>query len=310
MLLPSCHARVEVYDLPSHAVTDTRASPRADNEPLPWRRRATRNTRAFLSPAVRHAAAERGLDPRALSGSGADGRLTRDDVLTLDMTSRGDDIVPFNNVRRRAAIALLASKRAAPHSLAVVAADYTVIERFRSATGLTALPFVARAVIDALREFPVLNSTIDDDTLIIHRSVNLGIAVDLDYQGLVVPVIRDSDGMRLRSLASAIRDVAARARAKQLGPDDLAGGTFTITNPGAAGTWISFPILNTPQVAILSTDGIAKRVVVDEHDGLRIAPVGNLCLTFDHRALDGAYAGAFLRRLREIIKQRDWTPET
>ena len=124
-----------------------------------------------------------------------------------------------------------------------------------------------------------------------------------------MPVVRDADGMRLRGLAAAIRDVAARARAKQLGPDDLAGGTFTITNPGAAGTWISFPILNAPQVGILSTDGVAKRVVVDDHDGLRIAPVGNLCLTFDHRALDGAYAGAFLDRLREIIEQRDWAAE-
>ena len=131
-----------------------------------------------------------------------------------------------------------------------------------------------------------------------HRGVNLGVAVDLDYQGLVVPVVRGADGMRLRGLAAAVRDVAARARAKKLGPDELAGGTFTITNPGAAGTWVSFPVLNAPQVGILSTDGVAKRVVADDRGGLRIAPVGNLCLTFDHRALDGAYAGAFLRRVR------------
>ena len=103
--------------------------------------------------------------------------------------------------------------------------------------------------------------------------------------------------------------MAARARAKQLGPDDLAGGTFTITNPGAAGTWISVPILNAPQVGILSTDGVAKMVVADGDDRLRIAPVANLCLTFDHRALDGAYAGAFLRRVREIVERRDWAAE-
>ena len=228
--------------------------------------------------------------------------------MATDPESRGDEILPFNNVRRRAAVALLASKRTAPHTLAVVAADYTVIERVRSEAGLTALAFVARAVIDTLREFPALNATIDGEALVIHRSVNLGIAVDLDYQGLVVPVIRNGDGMRLRGLAGAIRDVAERARAKRLGPDDLAGGTFTITNPGAAGTWISFPILNAPQVGILSTDGVAKTVVVAD-DGLRIAPVGHLCLTFDHRALDGAYAGAFLRRVREIIEQRDWAAE-
>ena len=191
----------------------------------------------------------------------------------------------------------------------MIAADYTEIERVRSAAGLTALPFVARAIVDALHEFPLLNATVDGEAVVVHRAVNLGIAVDLDYQGLVVPVARGAEGMRLRPLAAAIREVAQRARAKQLGPDDLAGGTFTITNPGAARTWISVPILNAPQVGILSTDGVAKKVVADEDDGMRIAPVGNLCLSFDHRALDGAYAGAFLGRVREIIERRDWAAE-
>ena len=210
-------------------------------------------------------------------------------------------------MRRRAASALIASKRTAPHALTLVAADFSQIERVRSAAGLTALPFVALAVIDALHEFPLLNATVAGDGLVVHRAVNLGIAVDLDHQGLVVPVIRHADGMTLRDLAAAIRDVAARARAKQLRPDDLAGGTFTITNPGAAGTWISFPVLNAPQVGILATDGVAKTVVADDN-GMRIAPIGNLCLTFDHRALDGAYAGDFLGRLREIVEQ-DWAAE-
>lgn len=265
-------------------MTDTRASSGPGDELLPWRRRGPREIRdGFLSPAVRNALAV-GAAPR-------------------------DEVVPFNNVRRRAAKALIASKRTAPHALAVVAVDYGKIEHLRLEAGLTALPFVARAVVDALRAFPLLNATADGDALVVHRSVRLGIAVDLAYEGLVVPVIRDADGMRLRNLVTAIREVGSRARAKQLGPDDLAGGTFTITNPGAAGTWISFPVLNAPQVGILSTDGVSKRVVADERDGLRIAPVGNLCLTFDHRALDGAYAGAFLVRLREIIEQRDWAAE-
>jgi pyruvate dehydrogenase E2 component (dihydrolipoamide acetyltransferase) len=259
---------------------------------------------------VRRAASDRGVDVRQLSGSGsgADARVTRADVLAAGTTTR-DEVVPFNNVRRRAAKALLASKRSAPHALAVVAVDYTAVEKVRSEAGLTALPFVARAVIDTLREFPMLNATVDGDSLVTHKAVNLGVAVDLNFQGLVVPVIRGSDRMRLRRLAEAIRDVAARARAKQLGPDDLAGGTFTITNPGAAGTWMSFPILNAPQVAICSTDGVAKRVVVDADGALRIAPVGNLCVTFDHRALDGAYVGTFLARLRDRIERRDWTTE-
>jgi 2-oxoglutarate dehydrogenase E2 component (dihydrolipoamide succinyltransferase) len=252
-------------------VTDTRASSEPGDELLPWRRRAPRHTRTETAPPV-------------------------------------DDVVPFNNVRRRAAIALLASKRAAPHALTLAAVDFSEIERVRTTAGLTALPFVARAVIDALHEFPHLNATVDGEALRVHRSVNIGIAVDLEYEGLVVPVVRGAGGMRLHSLAVAFRDLAARARAKQLGPDDVAGGTFTITNPGAAGTWISVPILNAPQVAILATDGVAKTVVAGD-DGLRIAPVANLCLSFDHRALDGAYAGAFLRRLREIVERRDWAAE-
>ena len=235
--------------------------------------------------------------------------MTRSDLLAIDATPPGEVVVPFNNVRKRAAKALLASKRSAPHALVVVEADYTAIERARAEAGLTSLPFVARAAIDTLREYPALNATVDGEALVLHPSVNLGIAVDLDYQGLVVPVIRGSDGLRLRDLGAAIRAVATRARAKQLGPDDLAGGTFTITNPGAARTWLSVPILNAPQVAILSTDGVSKRVVVGTGGGLRIAPVGNLCLSFDHRALDGAYAGAFLHRLRENIEQRDWWAE-
>jgi pyruvate dehydrogenase E2 component (dihydrolipoamide acetyltransferase) len=228
--------------------------------------------------------------------------------MRAEATSLPDEVVPFNNVRRRAATALLASKRTAPHALTLVAADFSEIERVRASAGLTALPFVARAVIDALHEFPFLNATVDEEARRLHRSVNIGIAVDLDHEGLVVPVVHAAAGMRLRSLAAAFRDLAARARAKQLGPDDLAGGTFTITNPGAAGTWISVPILNAPQVAILATDGVAKTVVAGD-DGLRIVPVANLCLSFDHRALDGAYAGAFLGRVRETVERRDWAAE-
>jgi 2-oxoglutarate dehydrogenase E2 component (dihydrolipoamide succinyltransferase) len=250
---------------------------------LPWRRRAPRHWRTETTLPV-------------------DGVVPFNSVVPLNR------VVPFNNVRRRAATALLTSKRTAPHALTLVAADFSEIERVRSTSGLTALPFVARAVIDALHEYPLLNATVDGEALRVHRSVNIGIAVDLDYEGLVVPVVRNADGMRLRTLAAAFRDLAARARAKQLGPDDVAGGTFTITNPGAAGTWISVPILNSPQVAILATDGVTKTVVAGD-DGLRIAPVANLCLTFDHRALDGAYAGAFLCRLREIVERRDWAAE-
>jgi 2-oxoglutarate dehydrogenase E2 component (dihydrolipoamide succinyltransferase) len=166
-------------------------------------------------------------------------------------------------------------------------------------------------VIDALREFPMMNATMHADgvSVVMHRAVHLGVAVDLDFKGLVVPVVHDADGLRLRALADAIHDVATRARARRLVPDDLAGGTFTITNPGASRTWISYPVINTPQVGILSTDGVSKQVVADDDGRVRIAPVGHLCCSFDHRAVDGAYAGAFARRVRELVETRDWSRE-
>jgi pyruvate dehydrogenase E2 component (dihydrolipoamide acetyltransferase) len=282
-----------------------------DAETLPWRRRPERETSEFVSPAAQRAAREAGVDPAGVVGHGAGGRVTRDDVLAAaGAAASRDEIVPFDNIRRRTAAALLASKRTAAHAGTFLVADYSAIDAVRRTAKLTALPFVARAVIDALREYPMCNATLeDDDALTLHRAVHLGIAVDLDFRGLVVPVVHDADGLRLRALADAIRDVATRARARKLGPDDLAGGTFTITNPGASRTWISFPVINRPQVGILATDGVAKRVVSDDDARLRIAPVGHLCLSFDHRAIDGAYAGSFLRRVQEIVQTRDWLSE-
>ena len=309
----------------------------------PWRRRAARDPHRFVSPAVRNLGRALGVDPATLLGRGTGGRVTRADVLTAaGVTAPGiiapdaaaaaaaaattptvagatapgarDEVVPFNNIRRRAATGLLASKRAIPHAVEIVQADYRAVDAARARSGLTALPFVARAVVDALREFPALNATTDETdgaalSTTTHRAVNLGIAVDMEFQGLVVPVVHGADGLRLRALAAAIRAVAGRARAKQLTPDDLAGGTFTITNPGASGTWISLPVINRPQVGILSTDGVAKLVVADDEGRMVIAPRGHLCCAFDHRAVDGAYVGAFLRRVQEIVETRDWSVE-
>jgi pyruvate dehydrogenase E2 component (dihydrolipoamide acetyltransferase) len=297
----------------------------SESATLPWRRRAARDTRGFVSPAVRNLARELGVDPASLLGRGTGARVTLADVRVAGMgadrasvpgTSAADEtgrdeVVPFDNVRRRTAVGLLASKRTIPHALEVVAADYGAIDGARAVAGLTALPFVARAVVDALREFPLMNATVAEDGLsvVTHRAVHLGIAVDLDFHGLVVPVVHGADGLRLRALAAAIREVAGRARARKLVPDDLAGGTFTITNPGASGTWISFPVINRPQVGILATDGVSKQVVAGDDGRLGIASVGRLCCAFDHRALDGAYAGAFLRRIRHTIENRDWLRE-
>ena len=209
------------------------------------------------------------------------------------------------------------SKQTSAHAFTSVAADYSAIETARSVRGdvfrreegfsLTGLAFVAAAACIALREHPALNAGVRDDAVHLYRSVNLAIAVDLDHQGLVVPVIRDADARSVRGLARSVRDLASRARARRLGPDDLVGGTFTITNPGSYGTERSVPIINQPQVGILSTDGVRKRVVVDPATGmLTIRPIGQLCLSFDARAVEPEVAGAFLTTVQCLIEQTAW----
>ena len=236
-----------------------------------------------------------------------------------------DDVEPFTAIRRRTAEHMVRSLGTAAHTLVVMEVDYSAVERTRLAAGdafraeagfgLTALPFVARAVIDAIADFPRVNASVGDDELVVHRGVHLGIAVDLEFEGLVVPVIRDADRLRLGPLAHAIHQHATAARARTLRPDDVAGGTFTLTNAGAYGTLLTAPIISQPQVAIISTDGVTMRPVAvpmaGEGSGYGIAvhPIGNLALSFDHRAFDGAYASAFLQRVVQLLTTRDWAQE-
>jgi 2-oxoglutarate dehydrogenase E2 component (dihydrolipoamide succinyltransferase) len=178
---------------------------------------------------------------------------------------------------------------------------------------LTYLPFIARATVEALHEWPNLNSSVGDDSLVVHHGINIGIAVDLDHQGLIVPVVHGAEEISLRGMARRIRDLATRARNKQLNMDDISGGTFSLTNAGPFGTFLTAPIINQPQVGILSTDGVKRRpVVVAQRDGteaIAIHSIGLLCLSWDHRAVDGAYAAAFLARVVEILDTRDWSAE-
>jgi 2-oxoglutarate dehydrogenase E2 component (dihydrolipoamide succinyltransferase) len=234
-----------------------------------------------------------------------------------------DAVVPLSNIRLRTGEHMVMSKSVAPHTLTAIEVDYEGVEQIRKAHGadfkaqegfsLTYLPFISRATIDALREYPHLNASVGDRELVVHNYVNLGIAVDLDFQGLLAPVVRDADGKRMRSIARDIMDVARRARSKQLSPDELSGGTFTLTNAGGYGTMMQFPIINQPQVAILSTDAVKRKPVVVEDDygneSIAIHSVGVLALAWDHRAIDGAYAAAFLARIKEIIETRDWESE-
>lgn len=234
-----------------------------------------------------------------------------------------DTIVPLNRIRQTTADYMVQSKQVSPHVLTAIEVDFENVERVRQANkaefkshegfGLTYLPFISRALIDALVDFPHMNASMSGGNLIVHGAVNLAIAVDLNFEGLLAPVIRNADGMRMRAIARNVVDLATRARAKKLTADEITGGTFTITNPGQYGTMMQFPIINQPQVAILSTDGISRKPVVvkDEfgNETVGIHSVGVLALAWDHRAFDGAYAAAFLNRLRTIIETKDWEAE-
>ena len=218
---------------------------------------------------------------------------------------------------------MVMSRDVSPHAFSVVEVDYANVDRTRSAIkddwkagegfSLTYLPFISRATIDALLEFPHMNASVGENEIVVHRFVDLGIAVDLDYEGLIVPVIRDAEDLRLRAIARHINDLAGRARTKKLMPDEISGGTFTISNNGSAGSVLTMPIINQPQVAILSTDAITRKPVVvatvDGGEAIAIHPVGNLAMAWDHRAFDGAYAANFLRRIKEILETRDWSAE-
>jgi pyruvate dehydrogenase E2 component (dihydrolipoamide acetyltransferase) len=300
-----------------------------------------------LSPAVRRLVAEHGLDVADIPGSGRNGRITRRDVQTyLDTRTApppaaraqapaarspaaprqrpgAGDVVPFNRVRRLTARHMVSSKATSPHVLQAVEVDFGSVERVRAQMrdawrarhrfSLTFLPFIAHAVCRALGEFPNLNASVEDDKLRLHAHVNLAIAVDLGPdEGLVAPVIRHAGSLSVEKLAHAIHDLSHNARNNRLRPDDLSGGTYTLSNSGSFGTLITAPIINQPQVAILSTDGIRKKPVVIERpdgDAIAIRPVGILAQSFDHRAVDGAYSAAFLGRIRSLLEQGNWTIE-
>jgi 2-oxoglutarate dehydrogenase E2 component (dihydrolipoamide succinyltransferase) len=324
-----------------------------------------------LSPIVRRLLAEHGVTPDQILGSGAQGRITREDVLAflnragmpIPATTRSaasappmssvnsaagaaaptpvtfgtssalpdaggvgagpdDLIVPLNKIRRLTGIHMVRSKATSPHALQAVEVDFHQVERARQALGeqwkaregysLTYLPFVARAVCDAIAKFPYVNASFSDAALIVHRRVHLGIAVDLRFDGLMVTVVRDAHRRNLRGLAEEIHRLAKNARDGTLNPDDVAGGTYTISNSGPYGTLFSASIINQPQAAILSMDSVRKRPVViegPEGDAIAIRPVGILAQSFDHRAFDGAYAAAFLHCVKDLIQTRDWLAE-
>jgi pyruvate dehydrogenase E2 component (dihydrolipoamide acetyltransferase) len=237
----------------------------------------------------------------------------------------GDEEIELDRLRVRIAQNMRQSKDTAVHVWTSVEVDFERVERVRQAHkqafkaeegfSLTYLPFISRATIDALKAYPIVNSSffLEERKAVLHRNVNLGIAIDLDQKGLIVAGVRDADGLRLVGLARRISELADKARSNKLEPNDVTGATFTITNPGPFGSFMSAPVINVPNVAILSTDTISKRPTVvqgpDGEDMIAIRHIGYLGLTWDHRAFDGSTAVLFLRQIKENIETWDWEQE-
>jgi pyruvate dehydrogenase E2 component (dihydrolipoamide acetyltransferase) len=300
----------------------------------------------MLSPLVRRLAAEHGIDVTTVPGTGVGGRIRREDMekviaaepttaaapaatpaavpaaprVTKAATDGRAETVPLSRMRLILADTLKTSQTLAASVWTSVEVDFDNVERvrteykarFKKETGasLSYLPFISRAVCDALRAFPTVNSSIDleSKTMTLHPYVNLGVAVDLDEQGLVVPVVNDADTLNIRGVASQIATKAAAARAKELSNKEMQGSTFTITNPGPFASYASAPIINQPNVAILCTDGVKRRPVA-VGDAIAIHPVGIIGLVYDHRAFDGSTASKFLLHIRDSLEQRDWSAE-
>jgi pyruvate dehydrogenase E2 component (dihydrolipoamide acetyltransferase) len=323
-----------------------------------------------LSPVVRRLAAENGIDLASLTGSGASGRIRREDIeqaiaarvgttapppapaqpvpavvspaapasvaapanaagsapaaaaaaVYQPTAAAGDKVVKLSRMRLITADLMLRSLRTSAHVWTSVEVDFERVEQVRQrhreqfkkqeGLSLTYLPFIARAVCDALREYPAVNASIDIEaqTMTLHRYVNLGVSVDLNQEGLMAPVVKSADSLNIRGLARSIAAVAAAARARKLPPADMSGSTFTITNPGPFASYASAPVINQPNVAILSTDGIARRPVA-VGDAIAIHHVSILGFSYDHRAFDGSTASLFLRYIRDAIQDREWEAE-
>jgi pyruvate/2-oxoglutarate dehydrogenase complex dihydrolipoamide acyltransferase (E2) component len=305
--------------------------------PSPVAPTASREGR-FYSPAVRQLAEELGVDLDDVSGTGDGGRVTRRDVEVFaqargSKTARGaapltspedqgepgagaadEELIPLTKMRRTIAEHMVRSKQISPHVTSVVEADFTAIARYRDAkkgafrqakgTSLTFLPFVLKATAEVLREFPTLNARWTDEGIRVRKAVHLGIAIALQ-DGLVVPVLRNPASRPPSEIGVAVADMVRRAHEGRLLPDELTGSTFTVNNFGADGNLIGTPILNQPEVGILGVGTIEKRPVVvsrDGEDAIAIRWMGYLCLSYDHRVVDGAVAGRFLQALRRSLE--------
>jgi 2-oxoisovalerate dehydrogenase E2 component (dihydrolipoyl transacylase) len=230
----------------------------------------------------------------------------------VGVAATGDELVPLTQMRKAIANAMVLSKTTIPHAAAMMEVDWTNVARlrdklkedFRAREGfeLTYLPFAMKAACLALRDHPLVNAAWTDRGVLRLKAINMGVAIALGDEGLVVPVLKNADALSIAGLAKGVHDLATRARAKKLTLQDFEGGTFTINNGGTFGTYLSYPIVNPPQAAIMTTEAIGKRVVVLEGDLIAIRMMGNLVISFDHRVMDGATAARFLKQVKDWIE--------
>jgi len=287
---------------------------------------------ARVSPVVARIAAEHGVDVSQVPGTGRGGRVTKQDILRFieereaampeapptppapeapeALPAVPGEVIELTPIRKAIAEHMVHSKRAAPHVTTVMEVDMSRVvayreahkEEFRRREGfnLTYTPFFVRAVVAGLKAVPIANSTFTDEGIVVKKAINIGVAVAVD-EGLIVPVIKNADEKSLLKLAREVDDLATRAREKRLKPEDVQGGTFTVTNHGVAGSLFATPIIHQPQAAILGVGAITKRVVAVD-DTIAIRPMCYLSLTFDHRVMDGAVADRFLARVKEYLE--------
>lgn len=271
------------------------------------------------SPAVRQLAKEYGVDLSQVTGTGAGGRVTKKDVqdfiaqsgapakatTPVGEQSMGETLLPFTQTRRTIADRMVKSKQTSAHVTTFFEADFSGIAKFREGRSLTYLPFVIRAVTRAIRDMPIVNSAWGEQGIIVKKDIHVGIATALE-EGLLVPVVRHADRKGLTQLAKEVADLAERARSKKLTPEEVQGGTFTITNHGGFGSLFSTPIIHQPQVAILGVGAIQKRAMVLNNDAIAIRSMGYLSLSFDHRVIDGATADQFMGKVKDYLEHSQW----
>ncbi len=286
----------------------------------------------FISPIVAKIAAEHGINLSQIPGTGLNGRITKNDVLnfvesrkqTVDrgpQTSvqrpsstvtpgEGDQLIKLTPMRKSIAQHMVESKHTSPHVLTVMEADLSRVSKHRAVNksaferdgvNLTFTAYFMTAIVAGLKAYPIVNSSWSDEGVIIHKNINLGMAVSLGEEGLIVPVIKGADNLSLLAMARAVNDLANRARTKKLQPDDVKGGTFTLTNHGTSGSLMAFPVINQPQSGILGIGAMQKRVVVID-DAIAIRPMVYMSFVFDHRILDGASADWFLAKVKETLE--------